>query len=174
MHGSYREGAPSAQLVVRPRRQPNAPVIRISMLVGGGLLGVVLASAAPVIAGAACVVAVFGGYGLLGYAWSHAHRAIDELSTLPFPVTHEPLGALGSTRHILSVTLHLQTTLDAPSRDAVTGALPSKVHAHVEGDVLTLTASPRNGPALARLLTTWGLAVHERFGIAEVHVRWSG
>jgi hypothetical protein len=114
---------------VRPAR-PRRSIISISLFIGGALLGGAFTPISQPIAAIFTSIATFGLFGLINFGWSRCHSAQDALSALPFPVTHDRPDALGysSPRRILSVTLHLRTPLDAPSRDVIAGPLPPQAH----------------------------------------------
>ena len=147
----YRE-ASSTELVVSPARARRLPAIRIGMLAGGALVGLATVAFSPAIATIGGVVALLGFYGILGYSWADAHRRIDELAALPFPVLHDRPDAVA---------------FDTMSKIA---SLSIETRAPVE---VTPPFRPTRMRELAELLTTWGIAVHERYGIVEVRVKWA-
>lgn len=141
-------------------------------------IGAILTAATvTVVPEIALLGAFIAGFGLMGWRGGWSDPPPVPRRALPFPVTHDPpdpfSDAFTFDRNIVLVRLELQSALDGPSREAVGAALPVLVHAHIDGATITLTNSPRTETELFDLLSRWGRAVHERFGIAGVHVSWS-
>ena len=151
MEGPYRE-ATSTALVVRPAPPRRLPTVRIGMLLGGALVGLATIAVSPAVATIGGIVACLGFYGLLGYSWTDAHRRIDELEALPFPVVHD--------------------RPDAVAYDSVYKVKSLSIETRAPAEVVP-PFRPKTVRELAELLTTWGIAVHERYGIVEVRVKWT-
>lgn len=89
---------------------------------------------------------------MITHDWSLRQSAIDRLQRLPFRVVHDRSDVLDASlgpRPLLGVRFVL--------RRPGCVEMPMRPHSLVE---------------LAELLATWGVAVHERYGVAEVVVAW--
>lgn len=148
----YREG-PSTELVVRSLPRAKPPIGKLALLAGGTacLLTVTAISLGPFAAAFGAAVALSGFYVLLGTRWADAHRTEDLLAMLPFRLVHDPPEAQSEDDVIRSMSFILESHEVAPMP-------PSQ---------------PRTLHELAVLLATWGVALHERYGIVEVRVAWT-
>lgn len=163
MHTPYRDGSGTQALVVRKTPTAAAPTVAAAVVAG---LSVTMGIAfGPVVALSALTALMLGHRAI----WNPGVDAADALVALPFPVTHDRNDAMafGASHHVLAVIVRVRD-FDA----AIVNALPKGVNTRIQGTELTLSGL-RSRTQLANLLTTWGVAVHERVGIIGVEVAWS-
>ena len=133
-------------------RRPRVPIF-IAIVSGMFCVALGLAGAPVDVVGfdALC----FGMCAVLAYGWSLRQAAIHCLQRLPFRIVHDRPDALDASaepRDLLSISIVLQTPADID---------------------VTPPRQPRSVRELAQLLSTWGLELHAKYGVAEVNVRWA-